>query len=59
MLSKPFEFQVAKRLQGKGLIMLTPKKTFPMVLAQVNSGNTSEKLLTQIKKIIESHLVLE
>ena len=43
--------------QEKRLIILTPKQMsqrLPIALAQVNSGNTSEKLLNEIRKIIYS-----
>ena len=43
--------------QEKRLIILTPKQMsqrLPTALAQVNSGNTSEKLLNEIRKIIYS-----
>ena len=46
-----------KEKQGKALKTLTPKQMlqrFPIALAQVKSGNTSENLLNEIGKIIYS-----
>ena len=46
-----------KKKQGKALKTLTPKQMlqrFPIALAQVKSGNTSENLLNEIGKIIYS-----
>ena len=42
---------------GKGLKILIPKQMLerlPIALAQVKTGNTSEKLLNQIRQIIYS-----
>ena len=44
-----------KSTQGKGLKILTPKQMlqiFPIALAQVKAGNTSENLLNEIRQII-------
>ena len=48
----------AKRLakqEGKGLKILTPKQILqrlPVALAQIKVGNTSERLLNEIKQIV-------
>ena len=42
-----------KETKGKGLEVLTPKQMlqrFPIVLAQVKAGNTSENLLNEIRQ---------
>ena len=44
-------------MKGKGIKILTPKQMFqrlPIALAQIQAGNTSEKLLNEIRKIIYS-----
>ena len=41
--------------EGKGLKILTPKQLLqrlPIAFAQVKAGNNSEKLLTEIRKIV-------
>ena len=46
-----------KDKQGTGLKILTPKHMLqrqPIALAQVQAGNNSEKLLSEIRKIIYS-----
>ena len=46
-----------KATHGEGLKNLSPKKMFrrlPVALAQVQTGNTSEKLLNEIRQIIYS-----
>ena len=46
-----------KETKGKGLKVLTPKQMlqrFPIVLAQVKAGNTSENLLNEIRQTIYS-----
>ena len=46
-----------KETQGKGLKISTPKQMFqrlPIALAQAKAGNTSEKLLNEIKQIVYS-----
>ena len=46
-----------KATQGKELKILTPKQTIqrlPIALAQVKAGNTFDKLLNEIRKIINS-----
>ena len=43
--------------QGKGLKILTPKqmlKRLPIALAQIKTGNNSESLLNEIRKIVYS-----
>ena len=44
-----------KSIHGEGLKILTPKQMLqrlPIALAQVKAGNTSEKLLNEIRQII-------
>ena len=44
---------------GKGIKMLTPKQMLqrlPIFLAQVKAGNTSKKLLNEIRQIIYSYI---
>ena len=46
-----------KSIHGEKLKILTPKQMLqrlPIALAQVKAGNTSEKLLSEIKQIIYS-----
>ena len=43
--------------KGKGLKILTPKqmlKRLPIALAQIKTGNNSESLLNEIRKIVYS-----
>ena len=50
------EFPINEK-QRRGLKLLTPKQIFqrlPISLAEVKAGNTSEKLLNEIRKIIYS-----
>ena len=46
-----------KVTKGKGLKILTPKQMlqrFPIALAQVKAGNSSENLLNEIRQIVYS-----
>ena len=44
-----------KETKGEGIRMLTPKQMlqrWPVALAQIKAGNTSENLLNEIRQII-------
>ena len=52
MLAHVAKISNRKVSDHSNLKTISPKKRLPIVLAQVNAGNTSENLLNEIRQII-------